>query len=94
MKVSTDPILCARIVSEPLTFDEVKDVPGVYSLRGNEANTSAALVVMKDGRRLYVNHNVVMEYAAVLDSNDPRARFWKTEMEVPDEIVTKPPPSD
>jgi hypothetical protein len=96
MKVSTDLIIDSRTISGPLTFDQVKDTPGVYRLRGDEETHrgSAALVVMKDGRRLYVNDNLVMEYDAVLDSSDPRSRFWRTATEVPDEIVTRPPPSD
>jgi hypothetical protein len=85
MTLTTEQICTSPIVSGPLTFDDVSGRPGVYRLKNH--SSSAALVVMSDRRRLYVNDNWVENFDNVQKPPYEETQFWQTSQVVPDEIV-------
>jgi hypothetical protein len=84
MKANAFDLCHSQIVSSPCDFHEIMDKPGVYRLQ-NKCDWSAVMVAMRDGRYLYVNGRVVVNFLEVMVP--AKCTFWPTACDVPDEII-------
>lgn len=85
MTVKSHDLTGVGVVSGPYTHEEIRNKPGVYRMNADRIR-APILVVMNDGRNIYVNDGWVQDFLE-LEMEPTKCQFWLSEHPVPDEIT-------